>query len=161
MTEPDEVQHIRQAQETDLAFVADCTRAAYQKYVERLGRAPQPATRDYRDAIAEGQVWLLEDGGSAVGLLVVTPEPECLLIYSVAVDPAHQSRGHGRRLMGHAVSEARRQGLQALQLYTNERMSENIALYRSLGYRETRREPFKGSQVVHMSLELDATDSSQ
>lgn len=148
---------IRLAGDRDLAFITDCTRAAYQKYVERLGRQPQPVIRDYRDVIAEGLVWILEDAGSAVGLLVLTPEPDCLLIYSIVVDPTWQGRGHGQRLMRFAEAEARRQGRPRVRLYTNEHMSENVGFYRSLGYRETHREAFKGSQTVHMSLELGET----
>ena len=157
MAEDGDSRLIRPAGDSDLAFVTDCTRAAYQKYVERLGRQPQPVIRDYRDAIAEGLVWVLEDAGTAAGLLVLTPEPDCLLIYSIAVDPTRQGRGHGQRLMRFAEAEARRQGLARVRLYTNEHMSENVGFYRSLGYRETHREPFKGTQTVHMCLELGET----
>lgn len=33
-------------------------------------------------------------------------------------------------------------------------MQSNIALYLRLGYRETRREPYLGSTLVHMDKEL-------
>jgi hypothetical protein len=38
-------------------------------------------------------------------------------------------------------------------------MVENIALYRRLGYRETGREPYLGSTILHMSKEVEAIDA--
>jgi GNAT superfamily N-acetyltransferase len=153
--DPGGAAEIRRARLDDLEAIEACTRRAYRKYLERLGRAPQPMTRDYRDPIDAGTVWLIEDAGRCLGVLVLDPEPEQLLVYSVAVDPAHQGRGLGRRLMDFTRAEALRRGCRAVRLYTNERMAENVAYYQALGYRETHREFYKGSHIVHMRLELD------
>jgi ribosomal protein S18 acetylase RimI-like enzyme len=80
-----------------------------------------------------------------------------MLIESVAVDPRHQGRGLGRRLMALAEAEARRQGRLAVRLYTNAKMTENIALYARLGYRETERRPHEtrpGSIMVFMEKNI-------
>ena len=45
-------------------------------------------------------------------------------------------------------------GLATILLYTNSLMAENIALYRRLGYRIDREQPFGTSIQVYMSKSL-------
>jgi ribosomal protein S18 acetylase RimI-like enzyme len=56
--------------------------------------------------------------------------------------------------MTFAESEAQRLGYASIRLYTNEKMTENIAIYGRLGYRETGREVLRGLHVVHMRKQL-------
>ncbi len=49
-----------------------------------------------------------------------------------------------------AEEEARRLGFTTVTLYTNERMTENIELYKRLGYTETERKTEQGYQRVYM-----------
>lgn len=150
---------IRPAGADDAVTAAACTTAAYGKYVARLGRQPKPMTMDYRQAIAERQVWVMEARSNCVGVLVLMPQADHMLIYSVAVDPGHQGRGHGRQLMDLAESETKRQGLWQLRLYTNALMSENIRFYQRIGYRETERHPHPkhpDSLLVFMTKDLGA-----
>ena len=70
---------------------------------------------------------------------------------NVAIHPAHQGRGLGRRLLRHAEDEARRHGHREIRLLTNERYAANIAMYRRYGYAETHREPYLGTDLVHFS----------
>jgi ribosomal protein S18 acetylase RimI-like enzyme len=49
-----------------------------------------------------------------------------------------------------AESEARRRGLRELTLYTHECMTENIGMYRALGYVETERRTESGYRRVYM-----------
>jgi ribosomal protein S18 acetylase RimI-like enzyme len=128
--------------------------AAYAKYVPRMGRKPQPMTADYHQILAEHPVWLLYLGDRPAGVLVLMHEPHTLLIYSVAISPAYQKHGFGRRLLAWAEQEAQQAGYQHIRLFTNALMEENIALYKRLGYVETRREPFHGLTLVHMTKEL-------
>lgn len=128
----------------------DLVRAAYAHYVPRLGREPMPMIDDYVARIAAGQAWLLEEGESLLGVLVLEDTPEGLLIDNIAVAEAARGAGHGRRLMGFAEDEARRRGQKRVWLYTNVLMVENIALYTRLGYRETHREVQAGFSRVFM-----------
>ena len=147
---------LRLAQTADLASIQTMTNAAYAKYLPRLGRQPQPMTADYTPMIAAEQVWLAEQDGVAVGLIVLQPAVDHLLIYSVAVAPAHQGTGVGRQLLLWAEQEATRQGYPVVQLYTNEKMTENIALYGRIGYQEVKRVLVNGYQVVYMEKSLPA-----
>ena len=56
--------------------------------------------------------------------------------------------------MAFAEEEARRRGHRVIELYTNEVMVENIALYRRLGYVETGRKQVAGYDRVYMRKTL-------
>jgi hypothetical protein len=59
------------------------------------------------------------------------------------------------RLMAFAETRARELQRPELRLFTNARMEGNIALYRRLGYSETRREDLADRVLVHMSKAVD------
>lgn len=109
---------------------------------------------DYRALIEAGRVHVLEDGGSVAGLAVLVPEADALLLDNLAVAPACHGRGLGRRLLAFAEAAARAAGFARVRLYTNEAMTENIALYGRLGYRETGRGEDKGFRRVFMEKRL-------
>ena len=77
-----------------------------------------------------------------------------LRVENVAVDPLAQHQGIGRRLLEHADREAAALGLDEVRLYTNEAMSENLALYPRLGYREEGRRTEEGFARVYFSKRL-------
>ena len=57
-------------------------------------------------------------------------------------------------LIDFAEAEARRRGFAEIQLYTHALMTENIALYRRIGFVETHRVSEKGYDRVYMSKRL-------
>jgi GNAT superfamily N-acetyltransferase len=89
---------------------------------------------DYSKVIREHQVHIAERDRRIVGALVLVDTSEGLLIDNVAVDPSLQGTGVGRRLLEFAEAEARRRGLLSIHLSTNEKMTENQALYSRIGY---------------------------
>ena len=145
---------LRLATENDDRAIAELTNRAYEKYVARMGRAPRPMLADYHQIVREDQVWVMCRADRVAAVLVLSAKPDHLYIFNVAVDPADQGRGLGKSLIAFAEEEARRQGLGALALHTNETMVENIALYQALGYEETSREPVQGTDVVTMRKSL-------
>jgi ribosomal protein S18 acetylase RimI-like enzyme len=145
---------IRQATEDDLPAVVDLVERAYEPWIERIGRRPAPMDSDYAALIGAGEVHLLDDGGRAVGLVIVRDLGDHLVVDNVAVDPEHQGRGHGRALLAFAERRAAELGLTELRLYTNALMTENIALYGRLGFRETDRRHDAGFDRVFMSKDV-------
>lgn len=142
---------IRTATEPEADIVRELVHRAYRQYVTLLGRPPLPMTADYLALIEEGVVWVLTQDSAIVGVLVLLDRPDHLLLENVAVDPAHQRNGYGKVLLAFAEREARERGHDQIRLYTNELMTGNIALYRSLGYRETHREEISGRSLVFMA----------
>jgi ribosomal protein S18 acetylase RimI-like enzyme len=148
---------MRQATAADAAAVRALTRKAYQKWVAVTGREPLPMRVDYDEALQKHRFDLLYEGDTLAALIETALEPDHLLIVNVAVSPAFQKRGYGRRLMAHAEKIAAEAGRDTLLLYTNSLMAENIALYRRLGYRIEREQPFGTSVQVYMSKKSQAT----
>jgi GNAT superfamily N-acetyltransferase len=143
---------LRLALPEEESSVRDLVRAAYAHYVPRIGREPMPMTDDYRARIAAGQAWVfLRDGdGALIGVLVLVEEADALVIDNVAITAAEQGKGHGRVLMGFAEQEAVRRGYRTVRLFTNVKMTENIALYARLGFVETHRAGEHGFMRVFM-----------
>jgi ribosomal protein S18 acetylase RimI-like enzyme len=146
---------IRRARPADQAAVEAIVAAAYSPYVELIGKPPGPMLDDYGALIAQGAVTVFEDADGRIGaILVLLPKPDHLLLDNIAVRPERQGQGLGRRLIEFAEAEARRLGHRELRLYTHEKMVENIALYRRLGFLETGRGHEAGYDRVFMTKHL-------
>src|SRR4051812_31587578 len=118
---------IRRAIPGDAPAVEALVRAAYGKYVERLGRPPAPMTDDYASLITAGDSWVLERDGLVAGVMILRSASDHLLISNVAIMPEQQGCGLGGRLLAHAEAQARERGFGEMRLFTNELMHENIA----------------------------------
>ena len=130
---------IRKASTDDLADVQSCARAAYSKYVERMNGEPAPMHANFAIQIAEGHVYVATSESSFVGYVVFYTEGDHLHLENVAVLPEQAGKGIGKRLIEHVESAAKQAGLKAVELYTNETMTENLGMYPKLGYVETAR----------------------
>jgi GNAT superfamily N-acetyltransferase len=147
-------QVLRRASIDDAPAIRALTRQAYAKWVPLIGREPMPMLADYVAAVQKHRIDLLYADGELAALIEMIPGPASLLIENVAVSPALQRRGLGRRLLAHAEAVAASLGYGEIRLYTNERFVGNVALYLKLGYRIDREEEFRGTQRVHMSKPL-------
>lgn len=147
------IEQPRLATEADMPAVRALIVAAYAPYQDRMDKAPGPVLTDYTDAVLAGRMWVL--GHPVAAVLVLDPEPDGMLVENVAVSPAAQGRGLGRALMEFAERQAMARGLRRMRLYTNEVMTENLAIYTRLGYRETARRSEGGYSRVFMAKELD------
>jgi ribosomal protein S18 acetylase RimI-like enzyme len=146
---------IRRATSADVDAVASLARNAYDKYIARIGRVPEPMSADYTAILAEGDTWVAVDPTRLIiGALTLRDSGDHLLIWSIAVDPAQQGRGTGRLLLDWAETQARARNRAELRLYTNERMTENQAIYERLGYVCTRREERADRVLIHMAKRL-------
>lgn len=141
---------IRIATDRDVPAIEHVVRRAYMNYISRIGKPPAPMTDDYRQHVASGNVWVLLLHDEIIGIIVLLPKADYMLLNNLAVTPEKQRSGFGRRLMLFAEVKARRCGYKEIQLYTNQLMVENIAFYKKLGYRETGRRLDAGFKRVFM-----------
>lgn len=125
----------------DLAAARDCVEAAFAPFIAEIGRRPAPMDADIPALIAQGQVWLADEG---MAMMACRPETGAMLLDILAVRPEAQGRGLGRRMVAHCETLARAAGLPAVALYTNVRMTGAQRLYTGLGYSEVARGPHQG-----------------
>ena len=147
---------LRPATEADVPRLAELVEAAYGHYVERIGARPRPMTDDYAEVVREFQVTVVERGGEVIALVALGVTDEGFVVDNIAVDPRHQGTGVGRVLLEHAEAEARRAGFDSIYLYTHETMSENLDLYRRIGYVEYDRRPVVAGLSVYLRKPLDS-----
>lgn len=111
---------------------------------------------DFAAEIAADHVVVIEAGGVVEGYMIAWPEADSYFIDNIAIDPLRQGEGLGRRLIDHAVAGASRLHLPAIELYTNEAMTENLSMYAHLGFIETHRAMEKGFHRVYLRLSVPA-----
>ncbi len=103
----------------------------------------EPARRSSRRSLAHAlqrpnqSVWVLDDGG-VVASMVLWHFPRSLRIYGLAVDPAKQGHGHGRRMLRAAEEVARERGNQRLLLECTDGL---VDYYARLGYVRQQKKP--------------------
>ena len=145
---------LRPAGSCDIQDINDCVQEAYRPYIQRIGKPPAPMLVDYSEIVTMYQTFVAVMNERVVGILVLIPREQGLLLDNVAVRPEFQGRGIGGKLLKLAEAEARKQGLAQLDLYTHERMIENIKMYKYLGYVETKRCTEAGYQRVYLRKTL-------
>jgi len=145
---------IRPAVEGDVPAIEALVREAYAMYVPRIGREPAPVTADHAGLVAAGRTSVVEADGEVAGVIVLIPGSDHLLVENVAVSPRMQGRGLGRELMAFAERRAAELGMAELRLYTNQLMTENLALYPALGYTETGRRVEDGFARIYFSKRI-------
>ncbi len=145
---------IRLAKPADLPAVQECADQAYEPYLARIGRKPAPMIADFKGSIANQILYVLEAETQVAGFIVFYPHDDHVHIENVAVYPKFQGIGHGAKLIEFAEREAKSLGFSKVELYTNEKMTENIAYYPSLGYHEIGRWEERGFNRVFFRKEL-------
>ncbi len=101
------------------------------------GRIDPPST--LQSLTVEGlrtasEVWVI--GAPPVACVILTPRSGALYLGKLAVDPAMQGRGLGRRLVAQAEVRARALGLAVLELQTRVELVENHAIFTRMGFRK-------------------------
>lgn len=145
---------MRPAAPADIPHLVAIADAAYARYVERIGRRPAPMDPDFVALIDRGEVSVREAGGAIVGFIVWRAAADHVFIDSVAVDPGTHGQGHGKAMLASVEAAARARGIAELRLYTNARMTENLAMYPRLGWRQTDRRLQDGFDRVFFAKTL-------
>ena len=145
--------NIRRANENDAGAIAECVNLAYTGYIDRIGKPPGPMNENYPGIIRQHEVHVAEstssEQGEIIGVLVLITSPGRCLLDNVAVHPTAQGAGIGGSLITLAENRAAQMGYDRIELYTHELMTENLALYSRLGFREFRRVIEKGYSRVY------------
>ena len=139
---------IRLATADDLSEIQACARAAYARYVERMGREPAPMVADFASQISLGRIYVGIYESLFAGYVVFYPEKDHFHLENIAVLPSLTGKGIGKKLLEHVEQTTRASGFNAVELYTNEMMTENLGMYPKLGYVEIERRQQDGFNRV-------------
>lgn len=132
---------IREAKPADSAGLKSCMESSYATYLDRMdGERLPPMDVDYLFEITNYPTWVVTSEENIVGGLIMTFENNEASISNIAVDTKFQGQGIGGALMRFAELKAREKNFSELQLATHILLSENIALYKHLGWVETGRD---------------------
>jgi len=94
---------------------------------------------------ADGAVLLAEGpGGDLVGCVFLKPKGDALYLGKLAIKPARQGEGIGRRLFEASLGEARARGLPEIELQARVELTENHAAFAAMGFREVGRTTHDG-----------------
>ena len=146
---------IRKAIEYDESGVRSCAEDAYNRYVATIGKKPAPMVADFGAQIAEGWVHVATNNvGDIEGFIVFFQRDDYMFLENVAVLSSVAGRGIGKKLIQFCESESIRLGLRSIQLYTNEKMTENLSVYPHLGYLEAGRRTEDGFNRVYFEKQL-------
>jgi N-acetylglutamate synthase-like GNAT family acetyltransferase len=111
-----------------------------------------------------GHIFMAYTGSEAVGCVALIPMQDGVYELSkMAVSPHLRGRGVGRRLLQHAISQARSIGARSLFLGSNTRLKDAVHLYESVGFRHVKSEtlppmPYKRADVF---MEMPLCSDSQ
>ena len=90
-----------------------------------------------------GHIFMAYAGSEAVGCVALIPMQDGIYELSkMAVSPHLRGRGIGRRLLQHAIAQARSIGASSLFLGSNSRLKDAVHLYESMGFRHVNPETF-------------------
>ena len=139
---------VRLATAGDATAALACVVAAFEPYIERIGKPPAPMLLDYPTLIAEGRVWVAELSTHVEGVLVQYETLGGFYVDTVAASPRARGTGVGRALLEFSEREALRRGFTSVYLCTNSKMTENQVFYPSIGYVEYERKSEAGYDRV-------------
>lgn len=146
---------IRIAGPEDLSIVQQIADKAFRRYVAAIGRKPAPMTDDFDDLIKKGWLYVsLADNGDIQGYVVCEPLDEAMHLENIAVSENYRGKGVGKKLINFCEEHATTLGYDAVELYTNEKMVDNIKMYAHLGYAETGRRHDSGYNRVYFRKTL-------
>lgn len=107
-----------------------------------------------------GHIFLAYAGAEAVGCVALVPmKAGAYELSKMAVSPHLRGRGIGRRLLLHAIAQARSLGARSLFLGSNTRLKNAVHLYESVGFHHVKPEtlppmPYRRADVfMEMPLE--------
>ena len=141
---------IRQAVASDAEDIRSCAELAYERFVPLIGQKPAPMVAEFSTQISAGIVHIAtDDSQRLLGFIVFYTKGHRMFLENVAVFPDVAGHGIGKALICFCEKQARERGCDHVQLYTNEKMSENLSLYPALGYVEVERRTEDGFARVY------------
>lgn len=95
-----------------------------------------PSERLVREYTSRGTCYVLEKEEKIIGVYVLLPtRPNTVELVNIAVDEDYHGQGWGKRLVLHAVQEAKQAGYRTIEIGTGNAGITQLALYQKCGFR--------------------------
>ena len=141
----------RRAVAEDHEIIIAIAQKAYEKYVERMGKEPAPM----RPVIQkEDVVFVYEYNKQVIAFAILVKINDQIILDSIAVDPPHQKKGIGNNFIKFIEEYLMEQKVNKYQLYTNEKMFENIDWYQKIGFKIFKKVSEKGFNRIYFEKQL-------
>jgi putative acetyltransferase len=130
-------------------------------WLTEFGLLEVPDERQLADPVEQiigpgGQIFVARRSGEVIGTCAVLPHAEGELeLLKLAVAPAAQGLGLGRRLVEACLAYARGQGARRVVLLSNSRLEAALRLYEGLGFRRAPLPPGNAYVTADVYMELD------
>ena len=132
--------NVRIAQDGDAQFLPEIEQSAGEAYraiseLAWIADDKNQTVDQHRELIAKGTCWIaVEDDRRPVAFLSAEIQDDTLHIWELDVRLDRQRLGIGRKLLEHAIVDARGRGLAALSLTTFRHVIWNAPFYQKLGF---------------------------
>lgn len=128
---------IRKAIVKDSVGLQQCMKLAYSIYLDRMDSTSiPPMDINYSDEIEQHPTWVIDCDGDITGGITIIFEEQYLSIANISVHPDFQGQGFGGTLLEFAENSAKENSYKEMRLATHVLLTENISLYRHLGWTE-------------------------
>ena len=135
----------------DHKIIMAIAQKAYEKYIERMGKEPAPM----RPVIQkEDVVFVCEDNKQVIAFAILVKINDQIILDSIAVDPLYQKKGIGNNFIKYIEQYLIEQKINKYQLYTNEKMFENIDWYQKIGFKIFKKVTEKGFNRIYFEKQL-------
>ncbi|GED30778.1 GNAT family N-acetyltransferase [Brevibacillus centrosporus] len=97
-----------------------------------------PSQKLVEEYIKRGVCYIAQEADAIYGVYVLLPtRPDTIELVNVAVAEARQGQGLGKRLVQHAIEQAKLLGYRTLEIGTGNSSVGQLALYQKCGFRIT------------------------
>ena len=141
----------RKANSKDEDAIKQIASRAYQKYIERMGKEPAPM----RPNIQKNDiVFVCEKENKIIAFAILVIKDGNIFLENLAVEPLFQQKNVGTTFISFIENYLIKEKFDFYQLYTNEKMIENILWYQKIGFKKIREVTEKGFNRVYFQKQL-------
>jgi N-acetylglutamate synthase-like GNAT family acetyltransferase len=102
----------------------------------------------------EDVVFVCEDNEQVIAFAILVKINDQILLDNIAVDPLHQKKGIGNNFIKFIEQYLIKQKISKYQLYTNEKMFENIDWYQKIGFKIFKKVTEKGYNRIYFEKKI-------
>ena len=141
----------RKAKTKDEKSIKYIALKAYKKYIERMGQEPAPMRPNIQKY---DLVFICEDNNKSIAFAILVLVDGQILLDNIAVDPMFQKSKVGTNFISYIEDYLIKEKFNYYQLYTNEKMIENIEWYHKIGFKKFKKINEKGFNRVYFQKQL-------